>query len=181
MNISFNFKNFEPSENLSDYARKRFNKLTKYKTMSGVQELFVTLGVEKNRQMVDVIFTSDNLTVSAHENTEDMYASIDLVLDKVEAQIRKLREKEKDRRKGARSSTHRILSFENTESGTLRTPVIVESDEFQPKPMPVEEAAEQLDQLSLEFLVFINSETEKVNVMYRRKDGDFGLIDPGIA
>jgi len=134
MNINYNFKNFEPSDHLRDYAKKRFDKITKYMNPDN-NELFVNLSVEKTRQIADVILDSDTIHISAREQT-------------------------------------------GPDAG-IRT--IVESDKYQPKPMPVDEAAMQLDTLGYEFLVFLNSETERVNVIHRRKNGDFGLIDPGIG
>ena len=99
MNITFNFKNFEPSDHLRDYARKRFEKLAKYTTATDASEVQVNLAVEKTRQMADVIFLADNMHISAHEVSEDMYSTIDMILDKVEAQAKKFREKQKDRRR----------------------------------------------------------------------------------
>ena len=119
MNISFNFKNFEPSEHLRDYARKRFDKLTKYMTNADSSELLVNLSVEKTRQMADVIFGADNIHISAHEESEDMYSTIDLVLDKLESQVRKMREKMKDRRKAKAQASMEIFSFAEKTGGEV--------------------------------------------------------------
>jgi putative sigma-54 modulation protein len=180
MNINYNFKNFEPSDHLRDYAKKRFDKITKYMNPDN-NELFVNLSVEKTRQIADVVLDSDTIHISAREQSEDMYQTIDLVVDKLEAQVRKMREKQKDRRRAARGQASvEVFSLPQTGPGAgIRT--IVESDKYQPKPMPVDEAAMQLDTLGYEFLVFFNSETERVNVIHRRKNGDFGLIDPGVG
>lgn len=182
MNIAFNFKNFEPSPGLREYALKRFDKLSKYISNSEGAEIVVSLSVEKARQIVDVVVNADSLHISAHEEAEDMYSTIDLITDKLDAQVRKIREKMKDRRKQGRAPAPvlmEVLSFTDTPEG--RTHSIVESDRFEPKPMAVEEAAEQLGVHQSEFLVFLNSETERVNVIYRLKNGDFGLIDPGVG
>lgn len=179
MNITFNFKNFEPSDHLRDYARKRFEKLGKYTTGNDASDLQVNLAVEKTRQIADVIFLADNMHISAHEVSEDMYSTIDLVLDKVEAQAKKFREKQKDRRRqNAELVRMDVISFSKDASGG-QVPTIRQTDRYEPKPMAVEEAAEQLTTLSEEFLVFINSETDRPNVIYRLRNGDFGLIDPG--
>lgn len=179
MNITFNFKNFEPSDHLRDYARKRFDKLAKYTVATDASELQVNLAVEKTRQMADVIFLADNMHISAHEVSEDMYSTIDMILDKVEAQAKKFREKQKDRRRQAAETVHtQVISISENAKGE-RTPTIVQTDAYEPKPMAVDEAAEQLVSLKKEFLVFLNSETERPNVIYRLRNGDFGLIDPG--
>lgn len=179
MNITFNFKNFEPSDHLRDYAKKRFEKLGKYTSSTEASEIQVNLAVEKTRQMADVIFLADNMHISAHETSEDMYSTIDLILDKVEAQAKKFREKQKDRRRQTVEQVRMDVISISEDAAGGRVPTIIETDEYQPKPMAVEEAAMQLEALKNEFLVFINSETERPNVIYRLRNGDFGLIDPG--
>lgn len=176
MNISYNFKNFDPSPHLKEYAASRFDKLNKYLNGAETPELVVSLSVEKFRQIAEVVFTSDNVHISAVEESEDMYATIDMVLDKLEAQLRRMREKMKDRRRAGRGQVHmNVVTFAEDHSA----PTIVEADKYEPKPMSVEEAAEQLQSRDLDFLVFRNSESEGLNVIYRRKNGDYGLIDPG--
>ncbi|WP_243546246.1 ribosome hibernation-promoting factor, HPF/YfiA family [Pseudodesulfovibrio tunisiensis] len=180
MNISFTFKNFEPSDHLKGYANKRFEKLGKFFTGDEVAELQVNLLVEKFRHKADIVLTADNIHISAFESSEDMYSTIDMVLDKVEAQLRKMREKMKGRSKMARGNKTvqmNVLSFDDL-SGE-RTPSIELTSEYEPKPMSVDEAAMQLETMDHEFLVFRNAETEGVNVIYKRKNGDFGLIEPG--
>ena len=177
MNIAFHFKNFEPSEGLRDYAAKRFDKLSKYMPNSGNAEVVVTLLVEKTRQIADVTVDADAMHIAAHERSDDMYSTIDMITDKLEAQMRKMREKMKDRRKANSAVTMGVVSL--TEEGKVHS--IEESDKYNPKPMGVEEAAEQLEAMKYEFLVFLNSETDSINVIYKRKNGDFGLIDPGVS
>lgn len=179
MNISFTFKNFEPSEHLKEYASSRFGKMAKFIGDTVETELQVNLCVEKFRHQADVVLLSDNVHISAYEESEDMYATIDKVLDKIESQLKRLREREKERRRGGtpRSARMEVISFVGEEGA--RTPKIKQSDNFEPKPMSVEEAAEQLVSRKDDFLVFRNAETSRVNVIYRTKNSDFGLIDPG--
>jgi len=108
-----------------------------------------------------------------------MYSTIDMILDKVEAQAKKFREKQKDRRRQSVETVRMEVISINEDASGSRTPTIVQTDEYEPKPMAVEEAAMQLTTLKCEFLVFINSETDRPNVIYRLRNGDFGLIDPG--
>ena len=103
MNISFTFKNFEPSDHLKGYANKRFEKTAKYISDSEA-DLQVNLLVDKYRHKADVILNADSIHISAYEDSEDMYSTIDLVLDKLEAQLRKMREKQKNRVKKARGN-----------------------------------------------------------------------------
>ncbi len=178
MNISFTFKNFEPSDHLKGYAQKRFEKVGKFISDSEA-DLQVNLLVEKFRHKADVILNADAIHISAYEDSEDMYTTIDLVLDKLDAQLRRMREKQKNRSRQARGSKVQMnfLSYEDlaAEDG----PTIVGTDTYEAKPMSVDEAAEQLNTLDNEFLVFLNAETDDVNVIYKRKNGDYGLIDPG--
>jgi putative sigma-54 modulation protein len=179
MNINLTFKNFEPSEHLKQYARKRFEKIVKYMSnKSDNSEVLVNLTVEKFRHKAEVTFVGDYAHISAFEESEDMYSTIDLVLDKLEAQVRKLREKNKDKRRGLdKTVSMEFITYSETDGKRERT--ITARDHYEPKPMSVDEAAEQLENLHYEFLVFRNSENERVNVIYRRKNNDFGLIDPG--
>ncbi len=178
MNISFTFKNFEPSDHLKGYAQKRFEKVSKFVSDSEA-DLQVNLLVDKFRHKADVILNADNIHISAYEDSEDMYSTIDMVLDKLEAQLRRMREKMKSRNRQGRGNKAQMsfLSYEDF-SGD-KQPTIVGTDSYQPKPMSVDEAAMQLDALDNDFLVFLNAETDDVNVIYKRKNGDFGLIDPG--
>ncbi|MBN2140730.1 MAG: ribosome-associated translation inhibitor RaiA [Desulfovibrionaceae bacterium] len=176
MNINITFKNIEPSDHLKQYADTRFGKLAKYVNDSKEPELQVNLLVEKFRHKADVVLVADNVHLSAYEESEDMYSTIDLVLDKVESQLRRMRDKMKSRRKGGKERAARMDVINFAESGGQ---TIVKSDTFEPKPMSVDESAMQLNSRNCDFLVFRNAETGDINVIYRRKNGDFGLIDPG--
>ncbi|GAB1410808.1 ribosome-associated translation inhibitor RaiA [Desulfovibrionales bacterium] len=179
MRITFNFKNFDPSDHLRKYARERFGKLGKFITGTDDAELQVNLEVEKFRHIADVVLTGKNVHLSAREDSEDMYSTVDLVWDKLESQMRKQRDKDKSRRKGAGAVRMDVIRFDDAQTGT-RKHSIEHTDHYEPKPMIVEEAALQLESSGHEFLVFLNAETERVNVIYRRKNEDFGLIDPGV-
>ena len=180
MRITFNFKNFDPSDHLRKYARDRFGKLAKFMAGTPDAELQVNLEVEKFRHIADIVLTGKNVHISAREDSEDMYSTVDLVWDKLEAQMRKTRDKDKSRRKGGSDSPRMVAGDFDEEAGSTRKPQIQKTDDFSPKPMIVEEAALQLESTDNEFLVFLNAENERVNVIYRRKTGDFGLIDPGV-
>jgi putative sigma-54 modulation protein len=179
MNISFAFKNFEPSQHLKEYAASRFEKIDKFIGDTDEYELSVNLSVEKFRHKAEVILTADSLHLSAFEESEDMYSTVDLVFDKLESQLKRMRERQKERRRAGtpRGARLDVISFVDDAGG--RTPNIKESDHFEPKPMSVDEAAEQLVSRKEEFLVFRHADTGRVNVLHRAKSGDFGLIDPG--
>lgn len=173
MNIAFAFKNFEPSDHLKKYARRRFDKLGRFIHNSENVEMSVNLSVDKFRHKVEVQIAGDNFNLSAAEQSEDMYATVDMILDKLEAQIKKHSEKLKEKRRGADHAE----AMPHAEGGGK---TIIGEDKFVPKPMFLDEAAMQLEQLRDEsFLVYLDAETYRINVLYRRKDGNFGLIDAG--
>jgi putative sigma-54 modulation protein len=178
MNISFTFKNFEPSDHLRKYAQRRFEKLARFTQRAGHMEMAVVLVVDKFRHRVEVQLTGDGMSFSAVEQSSDMYSSVDMVLDKLETQLKKHTERVKEKRRGSRELDIEIFNYRTEGEGGER--VIVGEDKFEPKPMHVDEAAMQLEQRDDEFLVFLNAETEGINVIYRRKNGGFGLIAPGI-
>lgn len=180
MRITFNFKNFDPSDHLRKYAKERFGKLAKFMAGTPDAELQVNLEVEKFRHIADVVLTGKNMHISAREDSEDMYSTVDLVWDKLEAQMRKIRDKDKSHRRGGNDTVRMdVISFDEDQSGAHKT-IIKQTDHYEPKPMVVEEAALQLGKTDNEFLVFLNAENERVNVIYRLKTGNFGLIDPGV-
>lgn len=173
MNIAFAFKNFEPSDHLKKYASRRFEKLGRFLHKSENVEMTVNLFVDRFRHKAEVQLAGDNLNLSAAEQSEDMYATVDMLMDKLEVQIKKHSEKLKEKR---RSSSHAAADSSPEAGG--RT--IIGEDKFVPKPMFLDEAAMQLEQLGAEdLLVYLDAETSHVNVLYRRRDGDFGLIDAG--
>lgn len=177
MNISITFKNFEPSEHLKKYANRRFNKLGRFLPPSEESSMQVSLAVDKFRHKVDVQLVADGLNLSAMEQSEDMYASIDMVLDKLQAQVKKFAEKGKEHRSPSNAGQVNMVQYGKAGEDAERS--IVYMEDFDPKPMHTEEAAMQLDMLDYEFLVFRNAQNSRINVIYRRHNGDFGLIDPG--
>lgn len=178
MNISFTFKNFEPSEHLRKYARRRLEKVVRFVGKKSALDIQIVMAVDKFRQKVEVQITGEGLNISATETTEDMYGSIDLLVDKIESQLKKSFSRFREQRRSARNKNVDVFPFELVEENGVQT--ITGRDHFSPKPMDLDEAAMQLEATGFEFLVFFNAETERVNVIYRRKNGDFGLIDPMI-
>ena len=175
MHISFTFKNFEPSEHLRKYARRRMEKLGRFFGKNPALDAQVNMSVDKFRQRVEVQLTGDGVNIAASEASEDMYATIDMVLDKLEAQVKKLVSRNKEIHRRDREDID-VYTFEVIEEDGERT--ITGRDHFSPKPMGPDEAAMQLEAHDFEFLTFLNSENDRINVIYRRKNGHFGLIDP---
>ncbi len=175
MNIAFTFKNFEPSEHLKKYARRRFEKLGRFFGKAAGLDVQVNLSIDKFRQVCDVRISGEGLSLTATEKTEEMYSAIDLVLDKLEAQIKKHVSRIKKQHRQARNAKVEIFTYNfgaESDDGQIGT------RRFEPKPMSLDEAVLQLEAVGSEFLVFLNEENQRINVVYRRKSGDFGLIDP---
>ncbi len=175
MNISFTFKNFEASEHLKKYARRRMEKLGRFFGKASGLEVGVVLTVDKIRNICDVSVVGEGLHLAAREQTNDMYAAIDLVYDKLESQIKKHVSRVKEQRRQARNATLDVFTYNMEGEDTDENPV---TSRISLKPMHVEEAMLQLDGNGSDFFVFFNDEVRRINVIYRRRNGDYGLIDP---
>jgi putative sigma-54 modulation protein len=177
MQLAVTFRHMEPSEALKNYVQDRTAKLSKY--IDKPVESQVTLSVHKFRQIVDVVISVDGLRIAGQEAHEDMYAAIDLVMEKIERQVKKYREKiRKHKPLQGREIRWRRDIYEQDSFEDDREAVVVRTENYFVKPMSVDEAAMQMDLSQQEFLVFNNASTQTVNVLYRRKDGNYGLIVP---
>lgn len=178
MQTSVTFKNLDPSDNLKDYVRDKLDRFDKY--LDNPAEASVVLSVEKFRHMAEINIFGDRLNLIGKEETIDMYSAIDLALDKLEKQIKKSKEKIRERRAGSKVSAKEMIAettaVPDGTSGRSGRQIIMTNIEY--KPMDVDEATMQMDLVNDNFLVFTNAKTDKVNVLYRRKDGHYGLIQP---
>lgn len=172
MKITVRGKNIQMTNALRQHVEKRLGRLDKY--FEADTEAQVTLTVERDRHVVEVTIPLNGYILRGEEETGDMYASIDLVLDKLEKQIEKYKTK---LAKKLRSQSLKELAGNDLANG-YEEPKILKTKHFSIKPMPVEEAIMQMNLLGHSFFVFSNAETEQVNVVYRRKDGNYGLIEP---
>jgi putative sigma-54 modulation protein len=174
MKISIRGKNTEITEGLRDYVEKKLSKLTRY--FDQLQEAQVKALTYREGYVVEVTIPLNSFIMRAEESsTENLYAAVDLVVEKLEKQIQKHRTRlyRRFRNQGLKN-----LIISMGEERSEETPGIVRTKRFAIKPMPVEEAILQMSLLGHDFYVFSNAETEQVNVLYRRKDGNFGLIEP---
>lgn len=176
MQTSVTFKNLDPSDHLKSYISDKLDRFDKYLYNPG--EANVVLSVEKFRHIAEVNIIGDRLNIVGKEETEDMYAAIDMVLDKLEKQIKKNKQKVRERRTGKGKAktamTEPTGAMVMEDDGERR--VMVQNIEY--KPMDVDEAVMQMDLVDNNFLVFTNARSDRVNVLYRRKDGNYGLIQP---
>ncbi len=185
MNFNIRGQNILLTDALKDYATKKIGRLERYFEAPPSTDVQVTLSVSKTLQTVEVTIPLTGILLRAEEKSEDMYASIDLVTEKLERQIRK--HKTKANRKFRQNGGIRTLFSEGYE-GSTATAVrhfededeleLVRTKRFNLKPMDIEEAILQMNMVGHNFFVFANAESEQVNVVYKRNDGKYGLIEP---
>jgi putative sigma-54 modulation protein len=177
MQTSVTFKNLDPSENLKSYVTEKLDRFDRL--LDNPAEANVVLSVEKFRHIAEINIIGDRLNINGREEINDMYSAIDMVLDKLEKQIKKNKQKIREYRTGSKNRTKRVseLEVEPVEEDIEKQVRIINIDY---KPMDVEEAVMQMELVNDNFLVFTNARTDKVNVLYRRKDGHYGLIQPSI-
>jgi putative sigma-54 modulation protein len=179
MQIIVKGKNLEVTEALRGYALEKVSRVEKY--LDRILKTEIEMSVERNpkiqdNQVVEVTIFSSGPIIRAKESAGDMYQAIDLVTNKLERQARRVKKKMIDRSHHAKNpfkASAEAAEAEETEA------IIVKTKSFPLKPMIPEEACLQMDLLGHDFFVFINAETEETNVVYRRKDGNYGLIEPG--
>ncbi len=178
MQVSVTFRNMESKEIAREYVQEKIAKLKKY--LDTPLEANVVLTTEKHRQIAEVNLLANRLTINAREETEDMFSAIDGVMDKLERQLLKYKEKIKRRKVNSNlpesSWRMNIFSSESFEEGA--SPKLIKSKRLLIQPMSVEEAALQLELLNNEFYIFTNVESKNLNIIYRMKDGHYGLIEP---
>ena len=175
MQTSVTFKNLDSSDTLRSYVQEKLDRFDRL--LDNPAEANVVLSVEKFRHMAEINIIGDRLTINGKEETIDMYSAIDMVLDKLEKQIKKSKQKIRERRGSTKARNREMLAEEiNLPEEELERQIKIKNIEY--KPMHVEEAALQMDLLDDNFMVFTNARSDQVNVLYRRKDGHYGLIQP---
>lgn len=177
MNINVRGKNIEATPALVDYAHKKIGKLDKH--FDKTTDVQVVLSVIREEHIVEVTMNLNGLILRGEESTGDMYASIDMVVDKLERQVKKYKTRmnRSQRQRGTRVISEKHAAME-AEERAEEEPRVVKTKRFPLKPMTVEEAILQMDMIGHNFFVFANAESDAVNVIYRRKDGNYGLIEP---
>ena len=167
MQVMVTFRHVEPSDGLRDYAEEKVQRIHKY--LRRPIEAHVILAVVKHRHIAEVQVTANRLNITATEETDDLYSAIDLAVSKLERQVKKHVGKFKIH-KG--NNTAPPAAQRNRSAERLRTQRVAV------KPMSVDEALLQLKLLNNDFLLFKNAANETLSVIYRRKDGNYGLIEP---
>ena len=184
------------TEAMKEYCRRRLACL--HLDYPKIIEVQIIMDVQKYRHMAEVVLhCSNHITLEASAESDDMYVSVDEVVDKIARQMRKyktrLMRKHRPRKHTIRHLEETVLRWEwvegledsletdpgkSTPESNPSEPSVVHSEKYPVKPMFIDEAVLQIEMSSKQFLVFLNAKTEKVNVIYRRKSGDYGLIEP---
>jgi putative sigma-54 modulation protein len=174
MEMTVTFRHLEPSDALKNYVMEKVSRIEKY--LSNITEVHIILTHEKLAHTAEVIVHANRAKITAREKHKDnMYASIDLMADKLERQVKKHKDKITSH-KEHRKALHNIFSADQMEGP--REQSIVRSETIAIKAMSLDSALAHIGLNNDEFFVFKNSATSNVNVLYRRRDGDFGLIEP---
>lgn len=181
-NVKVTGRHLQVTDAINDYVTRKIESL--HLDYPKIIEAHVILEVEKYRHSAEVVLVcSNHITIEACEETDDMYAAIDAVTDKVARQMRKyktrLMRKHRPRKDIVQHLDEHVLHPEPTEDDDEHQEhAVVRTDRLPVKPMFVDEAVLQLEMSHRQFLVFYNARSSRVSVLYRRKSGDFGLIEP---
>ncbi|WP_112181885.1 MULTISPECIES: ribosome hibernation-promoting factor, HPF/YfiA family [Paraliobacillus] len=181
MKYNIRGENVEVTGAIKEYIEKKVSKLERYFDTPPKSDVNVNLSVYKEEQKIEITIPMINLLLRAEEQHTDLYAAVDLVVDKLERQIRKYKTKvnRKARQQGAPKHIFAEMEkeieegYDEEEDGLE----VVRTKRFDLKPMDSEEAILQMDMLGHTFYVFTDAESGDTNVVYRRKDGKYGLIE----
>ena len=161
------------TDGLRNAVEEKLGKLEHYFTPD--TEVHVTLKVEKDRQKVEVTVPVKGHIIRAEQESDDMYVSIDLIEDIIERQLRRYKTKIVDSKQNVGYFTSEFMQEDDYDDEDVK---VIRTKKFAVKPMDPEEACVQMELLNHSFYVFRNAETDEVNVVYKRKGGDYGLIEP---
>lgn len=198
MQLNITFRNLDASDALKAYAREKVERVNRYLDRAG--EAHVVLSLERHLHHADITVHSGRFVLRGRDKSSDMYASLDNAMDKIERQLIRYKERLKQHHgrdrvhhrhehlEQALKVQHAVLDYAQEHDGegeedaapappTATPPRVVKTNELLARPMSVEDAVMQLNLMNNEFLVFTNGETQAVNVLYRRKEGGYGLIE----
>jgi ribosome hibernation promoting factor len=175
MQVSVIGRHIEVTDALKQYATEKFGRLDKY-LPKAVQVVITLAVVKKVHHIAEAMIKSNGVLIQASEETEEMYSAIDLLVEKIERRVRRYKEKLVDHKHhGAKSESPSGTQASYPED---RIPQIIKTKRFDLKPMQPEEAVMQMELLDKDFFIFSNVGSGQINVIYKRKDGNVGLIEP---
>jgi putative sigma-54 modulation protein len=181
MQIAVTFRHMEASDALRTYLEEKIARVKKY--IDEPIDAQAVLSVQKKiRHCAEVTLVAKGITIKGSDETNDMYAAIDGMVDKLERQLKRYKEKIKNHKPAnerVRQVEKTVYAAESIDEGAAE-PVVIRSQSFSVKPLSVEEAVMQMDLLNKTFLVFSDASSNEISVVYRRKDGNYGLIVPEV-
>lgn len=207
MQLNITFRNLDASDSLKTYAREKVERVNRYLDRAG--EAHVVLSLERHLHHADITVHSGRFVLRGRDKSNDMYASLDNAMDKIEKQLIRYKERLKQHHgrdrvhhrhehlEEALKVSHAVLEYETDEydddtaesapkaqpvvaaekTPTAAAPKVIKTNELLARSLTVDDAVMQLNLMNNEFLVFTNAETKAVNVLYRRKEGGYGLIE----
>ncbi len=167
-------RNIEVTDGLKEAVEEKLGKMDRF--FAPDTEVKVTLSVEKERQKIEVTIPVKGSIIRSEQVSNDMYVSIDLVEEVIERQLKKYKNKLIDKQQDAAAFAQEYIDKEYVDDDA--DVKIIRTKRFDVKPMDPEEACVQMELLGHSFYVFFNSETEQINVVYKRKGNTYGLIEP---
>jgi len=177
MQIQITAKNINITEAIRSYVNKKLSKLDKY--LDKPLDINVLLEVQKNIQLVEILANANGVVLKGREGSEDLYSSVDLAMDKIERQLIKYKEKLKSKKFLEKNYEEPFkLNVFDVDSFGEDMPRVVVTKSMPAKPMDVDEAVMQMDLLNKFFFVFRNANSSEINIVYKRDDGNIGLIEP---
>ena len=174
MQVTVNGRHIEVTDSLKQYATDKFGRLDKY-LPKAVQAIITLSVVKKVHHKAEAAIKSNGVLIQASEETEEMYSAIDLLVEKIERRVRRYKEKLVDHK---HQSNKTDVAQSTASPYEDRIPQIIKTKRFDLKPMHPEEAVMQMELLDKDFFIFSNVGSGLVNVIYKRKDGNVGLIEP---
>ena len=181
MQVTVTFRHVDPTPALRAYAEGKLTRVVK-KYLRRPGDAHVILAVAKTRHTAEITLQADHVPLFAKETTTDLYSAIDLAVEKLEHQAQKLKARRKEHKgqSGARAAASAVTKAAAGKAKPARrkSGSVIRTRRVSAKPMPVDEAVARLSESQEEFLVFTNAANQLLSVLYRRKDGNFGLIEP---
>ncbi len=175
MDTHLTFRRMDATEAIKTYTENKLEKIKKY--IQQPLDNHVVFSKERFQYLVEINVSGNGIDLQAMDRNEDLYAAIDLGMDKVEKQLRRLRDKQKNRKINVPHRSFNLAVLAPHETSSM-PPNVIKSDAFTASTLSIGEAIEQIQTDTKPFLVFTNAETSRINVLYRLEDGNFGLIDP---
>lgn len=175
MQVAVTFRHVEPTDALRKYAEDKVQRVGRY--LHRPMEAHVILSVMKKSHRAEINLLANGTSLFSEEETTDLYSAIDLALDKIERQVKKLNAKRKNHQAEHGGPALRLQVLAADRLDEHGAPEIIRTRRVPSKPMSVDEAVMQMDLTQNEFFVFRNAENEGLSVIYRRKDGNYGLIE----